>query len=466
MTKKITFTKIGGCFLLMVSLCISSLFYKSHAETGVLSKNQKAMGGSGDTIPPVITLNGSDTVSMEVFSTYTEDGATAMDNKDGNLSAAIQYSGAVNTKVLGAYTLTYSVKDVAGNSASKTRIVIVRDTQKPVINNADANDSNIIYIACGSPLIDRTKVTDNYDTPNLIVTSDPKNPGGTKTNVIGDYILIYNATDQSGNKADTKAYTFRVADNLGPIIVLNTPDSIEWEVNVPYTPVQPTVTDACSNSSQISLTHTSNINPYKLGWYYDEYTATDVVGNKTILRRYIKVVDNEAPIITGKTLYLPLFSLNNLYVLSEGLTITDNYDNPAALQPRLILLFNNVNTYVKGLFSVAFWVSDVSGNYSKPFERNVYVGSSNTFSPLLGDDKLISIFPNPSAGIVNIVSYSNAYLEIKIYNFAGQLVSEINSNPAQNDTQTLDLSDEANGFYTLRITTEGRTINRKIFIRK
>jgi hypothetical protein len=79
-----------------------------------------------DTQPPVLTLNGADTATLECgIDSYTEAGATASDICSGDLSSRIQVSGTVNPYVPGSYTLTYSVADTAGLSTSATRTVEV-----------------------------------------------------------------------------------------------------------------------------------------------------------------------------------------------------------------------------------------------------------------------------------------------------------------------------------------------------
>jgi trimeric autotransporter adhesin len=79
---------------------------------------------SGDTIAPVITLNGSATVSVNWGSTYTDAGASATDNVDTVVSVIT--SGSVNTSEPGIYTLTYNASDVANNAATPvTRTVTV-----------------------------------------------------------------------------------------------------------------------------------------------------------------------------------------------------------------------------------------------------------------------------------------------------------------------------------------------------
>src|SRR5438093_8602829 len=79
-----------------------------------------------DTTPPVITLLGSNPVTVQVGSTYTDAGATATDNVDGVLTSKIVTVNPVNTGVVGTYTVTYNVKDASGNASTQvTRIVNV-----------------------------------------------------------------------------------------------------------------------------------------------------------------------------------------------------------------------------------------------------------------------------------------------------------------------------------------------------
>jgi hypothetical protein len=83
-------------------------------------------GSATDTIAPVITLNGDATMTIAVGDTYTESGATATDNVDGDITANVVTSGSVDTTTAGTYTVTYNVNDAAGNNATPvTRTIIV-----------------------------------------------------------------------------------------------------------------------------------------------------------------------------------------------------------------------------------------------------------------------------------------------------------------------------------------------------
>lgn len=58
-------------------------------------------------------------------------GATATDDRDGDLTSKIETIGSVDTKKAGTYKITYTVKDAAGNTATATRTVIVKEDKKP-----------------------------------------------------------------------------------------------------------------------------------------------------------------------------------------------------------------------------------------------------------------------------------------------------------------------------------------------
>lgn len=94
-------------------------------------------GGGGspppapDTTAPVITLTGVDPQIIEVGIAYSELGATVTDNLDVGLTATIN-AAAVNTTVVGSYSVTYNVSDASGNPAiQKTRTINVIEPAGP-----------------------------------------------------------------------------------------------------------------------------------------------------------------------------------------------------------------------------------------------------------------------------------------------------------------------------------------------
>ena len=77
-----------------------------------------------DTNAPVILLLGANPLA-DFVNGYVDPGATATDSIWGNLTSSIVVSGNLNTNVAGTYTVTYSVTDPVGNSATTNRTVVI-----------------------------------------------------------------------------------------------------------------------------------------------------------------------------------------------------------------------------------------------------------------------------------------------------------------------------------------------------
>ena len=85
-----------------------------------------------DNTPPIITLIGSSTININQGDNYTDLGATATDNIDGDITADIIINNPVATNTAGVYLVTYGVSDSAGNPAmTATRTVNVIDITNP-----------------------------------------------------------------------------------------------------------------------------------------------------------------------------------------------------------------------------------------------------------------------------------------------------------------------------------------------
>ncbi len=149
-----------------------------------------------DTIKPVITIIGANPFSVKKDSVYNDLGATALDDKEGNITSKIVKYGTVNTAVAGTYTISYSVRDLAGNMDSVTRIVnvLAPDTIKPVITilgkNPDTLQRTNSYIDAGATAID------NIDG---IITSKITKVSTIDSSKTGTYTTTYSVSDLAGN---------------------------------------------------------------------------------------------------------------------------------------------------------------------------------------------------------------------------------------------------------------------------
>lgn len=98
-----------------------------------------------DPIPPRIVLKGLPEMTVERRTTFTDPGALAEDNCDGDISERISVSGTVDTTQNGDYELSYKVSDAFGNVSELCRVVHVVDPVKRIGAEEEAK-GKVIYL--------------------------------------------------------------------------------------------------------------------------------------------------------------------------------------------------------------------------------------------------------------------------------------------------------------------------------
>ena len=114
---------------ILYKVCDSS-FNKSEVKRDIIHE---------DKINPSIELKGKRTIYIYKGSSYTEEGYTAFDNCDGDITNKVVSTGDVDTNTIGKYKITYEVKDSSDNAFSIDREVIV--IKRPVYSG-----DGIIYL--------------------------------------------------------------------------------------------------------------------------------------------------------------------------------------------------------------------------------------------------------------------------------------------------------------------------------
>lgn len=92
-------------------------------DTTTPDETSDSVAVNTDNTAPVITLNGSSTITLELGSSYEDAGALATDDVDETVTVTV--TGAVDTSTAGEYVITYSAVDSAGNTVVEQRTVIV-----------------------------------------------------------------------------------------------------------------------------------------------------------------------------------------------------------------------------------------------------------------------------------------------------------------------------------------------------
>ncbi len=151
-------------------------------------------------VPPTITLNGDDHITLECGSAFTDPGVTA--TVCGN-PISVTTTGTVNPNAPGTYTINYSAS-ANGFTSEVTRIVIVQDTVAPVIT---LNGNTPMTVGFGTVFTDPGATASDGCAGDL--TSAIVVTGSVDTNTVGFYALTYTVSDPTGH-TDTKVRNVEV----------------------------------------------------------------------------------------------------------------------------------------------------------------------------------------------------------------------------------------------------------------
>ena len=493
-----------------------------------------------DNYRPIITLLGSDTVLIEKNTLYTDAGATAFDNIEGNISQRIMVTNLLDTTQSGVYYIIYNVSDGSGNDASPvTRVIIVADDiTNPIITVLGDNPYlQSVHVPFVDPFV---SVIDNPG--NQVITSNTQTIGMVDVTVIGDYVLEYEVSDNFGNMAKASRLVM-VRDTTPP--TFNTPSVVKWQVNVPFNN-QIAVSD--NYYSMVDVNRISgNVNPFVIGTYNVTFEAIDGSNNKSVATIQFVVDDTIAPVIAtipGSDLFLVdvydvnykepvVFATDNYYLAVrlkrdasaldvtklgnypvvytatdgsgniatytrtirvldrtcptfyappanvwrwtsfdplDGVSASDNYNTPQWFVDNnaIQVIFNNVDINYPGFYLVSYRLKDEAGNDCEEFDRIVNVMDPDPNSVEAFNQGKLKIYPNPTNGRVQIETNAGLSPDAKIIcmNALGQIVSTFTKTDFNNGVLQINLNDQSNGVYVIKLIDGGNTYTEIIILSK
>jgi hypothetical protein len=204
---------VPGVYTVTYTLTDSSLNVATRSIVVVVQK---------ETVPPVIS--GVKSISYVIGDDAPNylAGVTASDNVDGNLTSAIVVdSSSVDLEAVGAYTITYSVSDAAGNTTTVQATIQVKlhaddaDLIPPVISGTQ-NYTYTIGISAPINFLAGVTAEDNEDgdvTDSIVVDSSAVNFA-----VAGIYQVFYTASDSYGNERTVSVTVVVNKETTPPVI--------------------------------------------------------------------------------------------------------------------------------------------------------------------------------------------------------------------------------------------------------
>jgi len=348
-----------------------------------------------DVIAPIITLNGEKTITLHQNATYEELGATALDERDGEVDVTVE--GSVDTSKIGNYAILYSAKDKAGNEATLTRtvhVVLPPDVTPPVLT---INGESTITLHQGATYTEPGATAQDERDGSVVVNIS----GNVDTSVVGQYTVTYTATDSAGNSA-TLTRTVNVIDVTPPSLTLNGQANITLEQFATYSELGATATDAVDGTLVVTIT--GSVDTTTVGTYTLTYSTIDFSGNEANATRVVTVIDVTAPVITLNG------DQNITLIVGEsyeelGATASDIRDGDVN-----VTIDGSVDTSVEGTYSITYTAIDNAGNeVSKVRTVNVV---APTISGITVESNVTTLNVGESAQLTVQATYSDGSSEV------------------------------------------------------
>ncbi len=238
------------------------ILYTSSDNSGntAITSRTVIVTATPDTTAPVITILGNNPETITLGSIYTDAGATALDNIDGDITSRIASSSDVNTSATGTYSVIYTVSDNAGNGATSTRIVDVVATA-PILSSISISPLNPTLAVSATTTFVATTL-DQYGNP--FATTTAWNSSNTSVGTI-DASGIFTALSEGTTTVTGTTGTLSTSTmvTVTPVSVLDT--------TAPTTPVITGVsaTSTIVNPAIISWTDSTDSQSGLAGYLYE-----------------------------------------------------------------------------------------------------------------------------------------------------------------------------------------------------
>lgn len=248
-----------------------------------------------DNAKPVIELVTNKDTYTSPKDKYVEEGFTAKDNYDGDLTDKVireEKDGIVY----------YTVSDSAGNTTTVEREIVYKDAVAPVITlNGEAD----VKISTGEEYVEAGFVAADDcdgDISDKVVIS-----GAVDTSKNGSYVIAYQVKDSYGNECIVNR-NITVQDITPPSITLKGDKNQYIKLGSTYSEPGFSALDTVDGDMTGKVEVSGSVDTSKTGTYTISYKVTDSAGNSSSVSRQIYVFDKQAevnPVNPGnKVVYL------------------------------------------------------------------------------------------------------------------------------------------------------------------
>jgi predicted RNA-binding protein with TRAM domain len=412
-----------------------------------------------DSIQPFITISGNDSICEGNATTLTATGGASYNWSSGSVSDTAQLAPSSNT----AYTVTATGNN--GCTASFTQAITVNPI--PLQPGAFQNSSSGVCLG-------QTGV--NYLVPNQNGVSYNWTYSGTGAIINGsgnsvDIDFSNNATDgilsvntfNSCGASTPLTIAITLSTSITPTVSITSTASTICE----GTPV--TYTGTITNGGS-SPTYLWKINGVTAGTNSNTFTSTTLQNNDDVtLDLTSSAVCATPATLTSNNLSITVNALPATPVITRLVDTLYSSTTGAGYQWYLN------NNQVAGGTSQSLLMQQ-SGNYTVEVtdvngcsSTSALFNAQGVFITDITADGVISVFPNPSNGLVNISfgEIETAEISIKVSDLNGRLMIEVPRNTiSANSIISADLTSLADGVYFIQIAANGKSVNKRIVLNR
>ncbi|MCB9195748.1 MAG: HYR domain-containing protein [Flavobacteriales bacterium] len=272
-----------------------------------------------------------------------------------NCGIASTVNNAPATYNVGTTTVTWTVTDVNGNTATCPQVVTVTDNEDPVVTscaanvivNADPSSCAAAGVSLGTPT-----VTDNCGIATTTNNAPSSFPVGTTT-------VTWTITDVNGNDV-TCSQSVTVNDTQDPTITCPAPVTTTADAGVCYASGVNLGTPVTNDNCGVASVTNNAPATFPVGTTTVTWTVTDAAGNSTTCTQQVTVTDDEDPTIScpgNITVYNDLTncSIDAANVSLGNASVSDNCG--------VLTVSNNAPAnFNVGTTTVTWTVTDIHGN--------------------------------------------------------------------------------------------------------
>jgi PKD repeat protein len=386
---------------------------------------------SAPTVVTVYTVLSAPVVTASGATTFCDGGSVVLTSLEpsGNLWSTTETSQSISVSTAGSYTVTYTDGNGCSATSAPTVVTVNAIPSVPVVTASGATTF------CDGGSVD---LTSSYLSDNVWSTTETT--GSISVSSSGSYTVTY--TDGNGCSATSAPTVVTVnANPAAPTVTASGPTTFceGGSVDLTSSYLSGNVWSTTETTGSITVSASGS------------YTVTYTDGNGcSATSASTDVTVNPLPSLSIGTLAdvcLQEVSFTLTGATPAGGTyagsgVSAGIFNPAAAGT--------------GTHTITYSYTDLNG-CSNSDQTDIIVNDCASIEDL--NEAYVSVYPNPANSIVTVVSSDEQITMIEIYDATGRLVNRLSTNA---DEIAVDVSEYANGIYSINIYTTGSTFRTRV----